>query len=117
LGCAPVFRNEKPRSAEGIAGQLFHGPDRLEGVRGDFGNLPVADIEDSEAAAARHEGVTDVPVRLVADERGWVGCLPVLEHQQKSVGRHAAVLLAAPKLAPFPQRPSSRRSSSRAAHA
>jgi hypothetical protein len=71
-------------------------------VRGDFGNLPVADIEDSEAAAARHEGVTDVPVRLVADERGWVGCLPVLEHPQKSVGQHAAVLLGAPKLARLP---------------
>src|SRR4029450_13451437 len=33
-----------------LAAHLFHGPDRLEGVRGDFGNLAVADIEDSEAA-------------------------------------------------------------------
>jgi hypothetical protein len=38
-----------------LAAHLFHGADRLEGVRGDFGNLAVADIEDSEAAAARHE--------------------------------------------------------------
>src|SRR4029453_19190123 len=43
-----------------LAGQLFHSPNRLEGVRGDFGNLPVADIEDSEAAAAPPEGVTHI---------------------------------------------------------
>jgi hypothetical protein len=36
-----------------LAAQLFHGPDRLEGVRGDFGNLAVADIRKRRPPASK----------------------------------------------------------------